>query len=267
MQRFAKVRYCLFPLLALAATAMARNAIAHGEVGEHVNNLKAHLEEYAGEVDWLLEKADGIVQSYAADGAKAAQPGKLIDHWEAVKFHAAIEVTYVPVYATIWQGIYGIKQAIDEGKPVAAVKEQQAIFEKALWQALGAVKLAAQQQDGPQVAHDEHQDAGPTATLEQIGHRLDEVLATYAEQKVDDAKSLVHATYLNRFEGVEGVLIEQDAALVEDLEKDFNVTLPKALDERAPVDNIRQIVKTMQSKLDKAKTLLAEAERDRKDVF
>jgi len=28
---------------------------------------------------------------------------------EEVKFHAAIEVNYVPAYAAIWQGIYGVK--------------------------------------------------------------------------------------------------------------------------------------------------------------
>ena len=81
------------------------------------------------------------------------------------------------------------------------------------------------------------------------------------------ATSIVHDTYLHRFEGVEGALIEQDAALVEDLEKDFNVTLPKALEGKSSVDDVRKVVESMQVKLDKAKSLLEEAEKKRKDVF
>ena len=52
---------------------------------------------------------------------------------------------------------------------------------------------------------------------------------------------------------MEGVLIAQDADLVEDLEKDFNVTLPQALDRKASVDEVKQVIQTMQAKLDKAK--------------
>jgi hypothetical protein len=265
------MRSFLFPFVTLAALAGAQGVAASGEIGEHVNDLEAHIDEYTEEVKWLLDKADGIVEAYAADGAEAAQADQLTEHWEAVKFHGAIETTYVPVYANIWQGIYGIQQAIDDGKPQAAVREQQAIFERALWQALGAVKLAAQQQQqagAPAAArHEGHDEAGPAATLEQIGRTLDEIVATYANEGAGKAKSMVHATYMNRFEGVEGVLIEQDAALVEALEKDFNVTLPMALDEEAPVKQVKEIVQAMQTKLEKAASLVADAEQQKKDVF
>ena len=55
------------------------------------------------------------------------------------------------------------------------------------------------------------------------------MVAKYAERLSDEATSIVHDTYLHLFEGVEGTLIEQDANLVEVLEKDFNVTLPQAI--------------------------------------
>ena len=77
----------------------------------------------------------------------------------------------------------------------------------------------------------------------------------------------MHDTYLQRFEGVEGDLIAQDAALVEDLEKDFNVTLPQAISKDKGVDSVRKVVETMQTKLDRARVLLVEAEKSRKDVF
>ena len=79
--------------------------------------------------------------------------------------------------------------------------------------------------------------------------------------------TLVHDTYLQRFEGVEGDLIAQDAALVEDLEKDFNVTLPQAISKDLGVDAVRKAVEAMQVKLDRARELLVKAEKSRKDVF
>ena len=78
---------------------------------------------------------------------------------------------------------------------------------------------------------------------------------------------MLHDTYLQRFEGIEGALIELDAELVEDLEKDFNVTLPQAISKDTSVDNVRAVVETMQVKLDKARSLLVKAEESRKSVF
>ena len=66
---------------------------------------------------------------------------------------------------------------------------------------------------------------------------------------------------------MEGELIEQDADLVEDLEVDFNVTLPKAIQDAKSVDHVREVVAAMQIKLDRAKTLLRDAEAARSSVF
>ena len=107
---------------------------------------------------------------------------------------------------------------------------------------------------------------GP-AVIDDIKTRLDRVVAKYAEQLNEVATTLVHDTYLQRFEGVEGDLIAKDAALVESLEKDFNVTLPQAISQDKGVEGVRSVVETMQSKLDKARVLLVEAEKGRKDVF
>lgn len=93
------------------------------------------------------------------------------------------------------------------------------------------------------------------------------MVAKYAEQLHEVATTLVHDTYLQRFEGVEGDLIAKDAALVEDLEKDFNVTLPQAISKDTGVDAVRKVVESMQAKLDRARALLVEVEQSRKDVF
>ena len=70
---------------------------------------------------------------------------------------------------------------------------------------------------------------------------------------------------MNIFEGVEGALIEQDADLVEDLEKDFNVTLPQGLDKSAK--KVEKIVAAMEKKLKRAEKLLEKAKTEEKDVF
>ena len=255
-------------LLLCSLVLLAPVAGANGPVGDHVEDLAGHVEEYTGEVRWLIEQVDGIVDRYEAAGAEAAAPEAVVDHWEAVKFHAAIEVNYIPIYASIWQGLFGVRTAIEEGRDVAVVRAEQAALEQTLWQALGAVRLASQYQQQGKLTPLRGADAAtPAATLDEIRTSLDRVVAKFAERLPAEAKEIVFDTYLTRFEGLEGDLIEQDADLVEDLEKDFNVTLPQALDGDATVDAVREIVAAMHAKLERARTLLAEVEARRADVF
>jgi hypothetical protein len=260
----------LLLLLTVASITASRPVVANGEVGEHVNQLQSNLDNYSKEVNWLLTKVGGIVDTYEKKGVKAANPDAIVDHWEAVDFHAAIETSYIPVYASIWQGLFGVKQGIENKASIAEVRKQQKMLEQALWQGLGAVKLAAQyQQQGLLAKVKTTQDSPktPGETLDVIKQKLDKVVAKFAEQLPDEATTIVHDTYLNLFEGVEGVLIEQDAELVEDLEKDFNVTLPKSLKNKSSVNDVRQVVDVMKQKLDKAKSMLQQASKNRKDVF
>lgn len=242
---------------------------ANGEIGDDVQDLQAHLDEYADEVNWLLGQVDDIVARYAQDGAEKAVPAALVDHWESVKFHGAIETSYIPVYAAIWQGLIGVRMAIEAEEPVSAVQAQQILLEQALWQALGAVKLAAQLQKNGTLASAGSANEGesPQATMVAIKQELDRVVAKYAERLPEEAVEIVHNTYLSRFEGIEGQLIEQDAELVEELEIDFNVTLPKAIDGGASVDEVRAVVLQMQAKLDQASALLEASESNRSSVF
>ncbi len=263
------LKHLILSLCLGLASVLASQAYANGPIGDHVNDLQAHLKDYAEEVEWMIDQVSTMVDTYEKQGAEAAKPERVVDFWEEVKFHSAIETNYVPVYASIWQGLFGVRMAIENKEPIANVRKQLANLEQALWQGLGAVKLAAQFQQKGLLAKVENTE-GPTTpveTLEEIKHRLDRVVAKYAERLTEEATSIVHDTYLTRFEGVEGALIEQDADLVEDLEKDFNVTLPLAIQDNASVDKVRAVVVAMQAKLDRAKSLLAEAEKNRKDVF
>tara|TARA_Y100000588_G_C14093496_1_gene855566 strand:+ start:276 stop:1142 length:867 start_codon:yes stop_codon:yes gene_type:complete len=254
---------------AVTLSMLSSQALANGSIGDHVNNLHAHIGEYTEEVHWLESKFGSVVDAYEAKD-KSLKTDALIEYWEEVDFHSAIETQYVPIYASIWQGIYGVKVAIDEGKPVADVRVEQEKLNHALWQALGAVKLASQYQKKGLVNKVQTTEKEPTTgpeVIDDIKTRLDRVVAKYAEQLHEVATTLVHDTYLQRFEGVEGDLIAKDAALVEDLEKDFNVTLPQAISKDTGVDAVRKVVESMQAKLDRARALLVEVEQSRKDVF
>ncbi|TNE75418.1 MAG: hypothetical protein EP324_00860 [Gammaproteobacteria bacterium] len=255
-------------IIGLTALFMAGDVYGNGEIGEHVKQLKMHIDEYTDEIHWFNRKVNDIVETYGHNGATEIQPDEIIDYWEAIKFHAAIETTYVPIYAAIWQRISGVQKAIWDGQPIAVTREQQAALERALWQGLGAVKMAAQQQYAKTAAVDSYSTpTNPAVTLEEIQGNLEEVLAKVAEQQWGQALALVHITYADHFEGIEGQLIEQDADLVENLEMDFNITLPQALDGGTSIEVIRKIVSAMQDKLHRAGTLLAEAQLNPEDVF
>lgn len=260
------------PLRALCAAillSVAPLVSADGEVGEHVKDLAGNLDNYATEVDWLMTQVDGIVAAYEEGGLAAAKPEAVVDHWEAVDFHAAIETNYIPLYASIWQGLFGVRGAIEAEQPLEAVRIEQAKLEVTLWQALGAVKMAAKVQETGYAASggSDSSDLSPVATLDEVKNNLDRVIAKYAEQLSDEAIEIVQDTYLTRFEGVEGDLIEQDADLVENLEIDFNVTLPKAIQDGMSVNDVRAVVAAMHEKIDRAKTLLSDAEANRSSVF
>ncbi len=257
-------------VIGLVAAFATQPLLANGPIGGHVNHLQDHIGEYSEEVNRLVGQVDAMVSAYEAGGKGAVDTSELAEYWEDVNYHAAIETQFVPVYAEIWQGLFAVKGAIDEGQPMAEVRKQQDLLNAALWQGLGAVKLAAQYQQRGLLVEVQTTDTGPTTPVETLGeikHRLDRVVAKYAEQLSDEALGIVHDTYLHLFEGVEGALIEEDAELVEDLEKDFNVTLPKSIKDGASVDAVRAVVVAMQGKLDQCKALLKAAEDNRKDVF
>jgi hypothetical protein len=267
MFQFATPPFNWLTTLTFSVALMAGQAQADGKIGDHVNNLEAHIDKYTEEVNWLIGKVDGIVESYETKGTKAAKPAKLVDYWEEVKFHDAIETNYVPLYASIWQGLYGVREAIEQEKPVAEVRKQQQMLEQTLWQSLGAIKMAAKVQSENETAAKGGEARSPVATIDEIKQNLDMVVVEFTEKEFEAANELVHETYETRFEGIEGTLIEQDAELVEDLEKDFNVSLPKQLNADASIQDVKKVVNTMKQKLNKARKLLDETEKNKRSVF
>ncbi|MEA3252796.1 MAG: hypothetical protein U9Q35_14845, partial [Pseudomonadota bacterium] len=81
-------------------------------------------------------------------------------------------------------------------------------------------------------------------------------LGEYYEGEIDEAKTLVSDAYMQRFEGLEGGLIELDPELVEGLEEDFNASLPNAM-ESGKDEQVATLVKSMKARLDQSRELLA----------
>ena len=253
-------------ILLIIFSTMSSMSAANGEIGDQFNDLKANLSQYEEEVNWFIDEVNEIVHTYEMQASESAVTDVLIDNWESVDFHAAIETNYIQIYASIWQGIYGVKSSIDEASDISLVTQEKINLERSLWQALGAVKLAAKYQQegvfgGQQTTGS--QILSSSETLEEIKASLDRSVAKFAERLPEEATDIVLETYLQLFEGLEGDLITQNADLVEDLEKDFNVTLPQALNSDSTLSEVRSVVESMKGKLDRSKVLLGEAENSR----
>ena len=253
--------------LAVSVGFASTSALASGEIGEHVQNLKSNLGTYEQDVGRFTDRLDTMAAAYAENGPDAVETDQLIELWEEVKLHAAVEVTYVPVYASIWQGIYGFKEAVDNDSGIERVRAEKAALEAALWQGLGAVKMASKHQASGGSNKGQEADSAGSDPVDRIITNLEKVTVEHAEGETEEATELVHDTYMEIFEGIEGALIEQDAELVESLEKDFNVTLPQQLEKGAPVSEVTAQVDAMKEKLSRAQELLQKAEESQGDVF
>ena len=246
--------------LALVITAwlLASVANANGPIGEHVNNLDQHLATYAKEVDWLIVQVDGLVDSYADEGADGVETDKVVDYWEAVDFHSAIETNFIPLYAEIWQGLVSVKMAIDEGAPVSVVRQKKAALDSVLWQSLGAVKVAAQyQQRGLLEPVSNTEAESPVQALDIILRELDRVAAKYAEQLPDEANQILQSVYANQFEAIEDTLKGIDEDAVEAIELGFNVTLPMQFKEGVDFAVVKSTIVDLKRQLEPFRAPLA----------
>ena len=114
----------LLATLVLVLVLGVPKVTAHGDIGDHVEDLSAHLEEYGNEVDWLSDKVDGLVTAYASDGAQAVDSTDLVEWWEAVKVHGAIEVNEVGLYSSIWRALSEVETAIEEARPLQQLQNR-----------------------------------------------------------------------------------------------------------------------------------------------
>ena len=108
-------------------------------------SFQDHLDLYESEIGGLATAVDKIVAESGTGTVADGRVDELIEQWEAVSVHEAIEYKVTIAYPGIWQGIVGLKQAIDSGGSVDEVSASGEALKAALWQGLGALKLAASQ--------------------------------------------------------------------------------------------------------------------------
>ena len=247
----------------------AAPALGHGEVDEDMlAEFQRHLDDYREDVEHLIEELDPILEAHAAGRDTEAAVAELIEHWEEVAIHAAIETRATVTYPTVWQAVIGLQQATAGGADDAAVEAAAERVKAALWQGYGAVRLAASQVGQASTAPraDQAPASGPE-TIERILADLEAAVAAYDDGEVTRAEELIHATYMNRFEGLEGDLIARDPDLVSRLEKDFNATLPLLMQQGAPAERVDEQLAAMRAQLETASRILEDVEQSRSEVF
>lgn len=249
----------------------APQAFAHGEVDEEMlAEFHQHLDDYRGEIEALITELAPIVDAYAAERAVKPQIDALIEHWEEVAVHSAIERKATVTYPGVWQGLITLQQAVDGARPPAEVAAAAARVEAALWQGFGALRLAASQVGSvagpPADAGGEAPESGPE-TVDRIVADLERAVAAYEADQLGRAEGLIHDAYMSRFEGLEGDLIERDPELVTRLERDFNATLPLLMQQGAGMEEVRAVLESMKARLATASTILESVEQSRSEVF
>lgn len=262
-------RALLTGFLLTVVPAFPLTALATGEAGEHVKDFQDHIGDYAADVHQLDQELDAIAERYAQGKEVRSEVAAFVESWEEVKYHGAVEEVTSSLYPPIWQAIGGLRQAVKAEESPETVRERTDRLSAALHQGLGGLKVKAQLAkagDGSEeAAGPDEPDSGKA--FQDIRDHLDQAVAEYKEGNADRAKSLIQDAYFNRFEGLEGVLIEQDADLVTRLEQAFHADLPGLINQEAPVAEVREQTEGMKEALAKAEELYQQAESDEDEVF
>lgn len=257
----------LLPML-LASCLLGSGVVhAHGAPGEDLETFAEHLDDYQQDVENLNALIDGIVADHAANEDAAAGVDAFVEEWEEVDYHLVVETKATPLYPPIWQAIVGLREAVSNDTSEADIRAAADALQASLWQGLGGVRLAAANPELVAGHGERHAGETPHDTIHHIEDDLDHAVEDYANDEVAEAKELIMQTYLNRFEGLEGALIEQDPKLVTGLEEDFNARLPMLMDEGAPLERVQAKVDEMKKRLERAEQLLMETETAKSEVF
>jgi len=122
----------------------AAQALGHGELdADHLEEFHRHLGVYEEEIEKLIADADTVVSAYTGGGNAGAAVDGLARHWESVGVHAAIETRATVTYHGIWQALIDLRQSVQEDAGAATVAAAAETLKAALWQAYGALRLAA----------------------------------------------------------------------------------------------------------------------------
>jgi hypothetical protein len=98
----------------------------------------------------------------------------------------------------------------------------------------------------------------PVKIIEDIQVLLNKILNEYKAQNYTRAEELATVAYLENYEYVEAPLAEKNEELMEETEIMLREDLSTAIEERAPVEQVQQLMNNVNGNLDRAKQLFLE---------
>lgn len=144
--------------LLAGALLLPAGAAAHGDAGEHVEEFREHMDDYAAEIRSLVDEVEAVVRDYG-DGNRAEEAvNRLVESWEEAEYHEAVEEVASPLYPPIWQAINGLRQAVDEGAEAAEVRERADRLIAAFHEGMGGLRLEAAEDDNAGDHEEDHHD-------------------------------------------------------------------------------------------------------------
>lgn len=98
----------------------------------------------------------------------------------------------------------------------------------------------------------------PVKIIEDIQVLLTKILEEYKAQNYMGAEELATVAYLENYEYVEAPLAEKNEELMEETEIMLREDLSTAIEEKAPVEQVQQLMNNINGNLDQAKQLFLE---------
>lgn len=98
----------------------------------------------------------------------------------------------------------------------------------------------------------------PVKIIEDIQVLLNKILNEYKAQNYTGAEELATVAYLENYEYVEAPLAEKNEELMEETEIMLREDLSTAIEEKAPVEQVQQLMNNINGNLDQAKQLFLE---------
>ena len=98
----------------------------------------------------------------------------------------------------------------------------------------------------------------PTKIIEDIQVLLNKILEEYKAQNYMGAEELATVAYLENYEYVEAPLAEKNEELMEETEIMLREDLSTAIEEKAPLEQVQQLMNNINGNLEQAKQLFLE---------
>lgn len=104
--------------------------------------------------------------------------------------------------------------------------------------------------------HENSDKIPPVEAIYKIRQLLSRIVEQHSEQNYEEAKNLVRMTYKANFESIKDHLQKLDEKLAKDTEENLRDQLTELIEDKAPLQEIQQLVNEINNNLDSAEQLL-----------